>query len=79
MESTDFPGSLVVKIHASSGRGVGLVPGWGTQISHATRCSQEKKERKKEIQKPYSKVKRKNQQAQEKASSMSESQRNDKE
>ena len=45
MENRDFPGSLVVKIHASNGGGMGLVPGWGTQIPHATSYSQEKKER----------------------------------
>ena len=28
----EFPGSLVVRLHASMARGLGLIPGWGTNI-----------------------------------------------
>ena len=38
----DFPGSSVVKICASNAGGMGLIPGWGTKISHALWQSQNK-------------------------------------
>ena len=36
----DFPRSPVVKTPAPSARGVGLILGGGTEIPHATWCSQ---------------------------------------
>ena len=29
-----------LRIHVSSARGAGLIPGWGTKIPHAAQCSQ---------------------------------------
>ena len=39
----DFPGGPVVKTHASTARGEGSIPGWGTKILHATWCGPKKK------------------------------------
>ena len=35
-ERPDFPGSLLVKDSPSSAEDVGLIPGWGAKISHAS-------------------------------------------
>ena len=32
----DFPGSLVIKTLPSKARSIGLVPGWGAKIPHAS-------------------------------------------
>ena len=40
-------------LHASSAGGMGLIPGWGTKISHAVWCSQKKKKKKKEARGKY--------------------------
>ena len=37
-----FPGGLVVRTLPSSAGGADLVPGWGTEIPHATGCGQKK-------------------------------------
>ena len=34
--SRDFPGGSVVKILPSNAGGVGLIPGWGDKIPHAS-------------------------------------------
>ena len=39
----DFSGSPVVKISPSNAGSVGSIPGWGTKITHATRCGQKLK------------------------------------
>ena len=39
----DLPGSLVVKIPASNAGGMGLIPGWGTEIPHACHAVWQKK------------------------------------
>ena len=36
-----------LELHASTTRGTGAISGWGTQILHATWCSQEEKKKKK--------------------------------
>ena len=41
--SRDFPGGLVVKTRASTAKGMGLIPGQGTNILHATWYGQKKK------------------------------------
>ena len=46
----DFPGGLLVKNPLCSAGDMGLIPGWGTKIPHATaetRCSQILKKKKK--------------------------------
>ena len=40
--------SLVVqwlRLHGSTARGMGSIPGWGTKLSHARQCSQKKRKR----------------------------------
>ena len=44
--SRDFPGGLVVKTRASTAKGMGLIPGQGTNILHATWYGQKKKKKK---------------------------------
>ena len=39
----DFPDHPVVKTAGFLARGKGLIPGWGTMISHAARCGKNKK------------------------------------
>ena len=39
----EFPGSLVVRILCFHCRGLGLIPGWGTEIPQAVQCGQRKK------------------------------------
>ena len=36
----DFSGGPVVKTPSSNAEDVGSIPGWGTNIPHATRCDQ---------------------------------------
>ena len=43
--SRDFPGGLVVKTRASTAKGMGLIPGQGTNILHV-RSKKKKKKRK---------------------------------
>ena len=38
----DFPGSSVVKTQASTERGLGLIPGWGTKSPHTQWCGKKK-------------------------------------
>ena len=45
--SREFPGGLVVRILGFHCRGLGSVPGWGTEIPQATQHSQKKKRKKK--------------------------------
>ena len=40
--SQDFPGGLVVKIHASTAGGACSIPGLGTKITHVTWKKKEK-------------------------------------
>ena len=47
--SRDFPGGLVVKTRASTAKGMGLIPGQGTNILHATWYGQKKKKKKKTV------------------------------
>ena len=42
-ESRDFPGSPAVKTLPSNAGGVGLIPGWGTEIPHASQPKKKKK------------------------------------
>ena len=43
-----------LRLHASSARGMGLIPGWGTKTPHAMSCSQKMKTRK--LTKNYIKI-----------------------
>ena len=36
MTAKDFPGAQWLRLHASSARGTGSIPGWGTKIQGAT-------------------------------------------
>ena len=46
----DFPGSSVVKrLWASTAGGMGLIPGWGTKIPHATWHGQKTKTKKQSV------------------------------
>ena len=44
--SREFPGSPVVRILGLHCRGLGSIPGQGTEIPQTTRCGQKKKEKK---------------------------------
>jgi len=44
---TDFPGGLVISIPGFHCRGLGSIPGGGTEILQAAQSGQEKKKRKK--------------------------------
>ena len=39
-DAGDFPGSPVVKLHASTAGSTGSIPGWGTNIPHDTQRGQ---------------------------------------
>ena len=45
-ESRDFPGSPVVKTLPSNAGGVGLIPGWGTEIPHVSHPKKKKSKHK---------------------------------
>ena len=40
----EFPSSPVVRFCGSIADDVGSIPGWGTNIPHATQCSRNKKQ-----------------------------------
>ena len=42
--SREFPGGPVVKTPPSNAGGLGSIPGWGTKIPHAIRCSKTNKQ-----------------------------------
>ena len=43
-----------LRLYASTARGRGPIPGWGTKILNAAQCGQKKKNKKKENKKNYS-------------------------